>query len=146
MVFAVNCGLDGAPNSFTNFKKSALAVGASLAAAAPSSTAGGGYGGGAASAPWPTAAYGGYTIPPAPEATPVTQTVTLGDQVWTTTYSSYPGSPAPTPNSAEGKTIKVVVGGPGKLAFDPPFVAAQPRDTIVFELYASIFIYFTLLF
>lgn len=55
MVFAVNCGADGSPNSFTNFKNSALQVGASLSAAAtatpPSTVA--------------TAAYGGVTIPPA---------------------------------------------------------------------------------
>lgn len=36
MVFAVNCGADGSPNSFTNFKNAALAQGA----AAASSTAG----------------------------------------------------------------------------------------------------------
>ena len=30
MVFAVNCGADGAPNSFTNFKDAALAIGAQL--------------------------------------------------------------------------------------------------------------------
>jgi len=134
MVFAVNCGLDGAPNSFTNFKQSALAVGASLVAAASSSSAGGyGYGAPAAT-PWPTAAYGGYTIPPAPEVTPVTQTITLGDSVWTTTYNSYPGSPAPTPAAAGGQVHTVVVGGPN-LTFDPPFVAAQPRDTVVFEFH-----------
>ena len=53
MVFAVNCGQDGSPNSFTNFKNAALQIGSSLSAsaAAPSGTA--------------TAAYGGYTIPPA---------------------------------------------------------------------------------
>lgn len=126
MVFAVNCGLDGTPNSFTNFKKSALAVGASLSAAAASPSA-------TAPAQWTTAAYGGYTIPAAPEVTPVTQTVTLGNQVWTTTYDSYPGSPAPTPVSPAGAVHTVVVGGPGKLTFEPPFVSAQPRDTIVFE-------------
>jgi plastocyanin len=129
MVFAVNCGLDGAPNSFTNFKQSALAVGASLSAAAASST------GAAPAAQWTTAAYGGYTIPAAPEVTPVTQTVTLGDQVWTTTYNSYPGSPAPTPASAEGTVHRVIVGGPGKLAFDPPSISAQPRDTVIFEFH-----------
>ncbi|KAG6911862.1 hypothetical protein DXG01_000109 [Tephrocybe rancida] len=134
MVFAVNCGLDGQPNSFTNFKKSALAVGASLSAAAatPSATDSP-----AASTDSPaaltTAAYGDYTIPAAPSVTPVTQTVTLGNQVWTTTYNSYPGSPGPTPVAAEGAVHTVIVGGPGKLVFDPPFVAAQPRDTIVFE-------------
>jgi len=29
--------------------------------------------------------------------------------------------------------ITVVVGGPGKLLFDPPHVTAQPRDTIMFQ-------------
>lgn len=38
MVFAVNCGADGAPNSFTNFKNSALAVGAQLAGEASASS------------------------------------------------------------------------------------------------------------
>jgi len=127
MVFAVNCGLDGAANSFTNFKASALAVGVSLSAAAASST------GAAPAAQWTTAAYGDYTIPAAPEVTPVTQTVTLGDQVWTTTYNSYPGSPGPTPVSAEGVVHNVNIGGPGSLKFDPPSISAQPRDTVVFH-------------
>lgn len=133
MVFAVNCGLDGAPNSFSNFKKSALDIGARLAASSSPS----GYESPAAT-PWPTAAYGAYTIPPAPEVTPVTQTVTLGEEVWTTTYNSYPGSPAPTPASAEGQVHRVIIGGPGKLVFDPPSIAAQPRDKVVFELYVLI--------
>jgi hypothetical protein len=136
MVFAVNCGLDDAPNSFTNFKKSALAIGASLQAAAPASS---GYAAPpAAATPWPTAAYGDYTIPPAPEATPVTQIVTLGSEVWTTTYNSYPGSPAATPVSAEGNIHRVVVGGPGILKFDPPSIVAAPRDVVVFELYVRV--------
>ncbi|KAG6832459.1 hypothetical protein H0H92_001505 [Tricholoma furcatifolium] len=132
MVFAVNCGQDGSNNSFTAFQQAALAVGASLsAAAAASSTAAS-----AASstlAAYTTAAYGDYTIPAAPAVTPVTETITLGSQVWTTTYNSYPGSPNPTPASAQGTVHTVVVGGTGILAFNPPFVAAQPRDTVVFE-------------
>jgi plastocyanin len=136
MVFAINCGLDGTPNSFTNFKKSALAVGASLSAAAaaasptastPADTA--------APAAWTTAAYGDYTIPPAPTATLVTQAITLGTASWTTTYASYPGSAAPTPNSADGTVHRVVVGGPGLLTFDPPTISAQPRDVVVFEFH-----------
>jgi plastocyanin len=123
MVFAINCGADGTPNSFTNFKKSALAVGASLSAAGASPTA---------PSTW-TAAYGGYTIPPAPEPVPVTQTITLESSTWVTSYSSYPNSPAPTPASLEGTVHKVYVGGPGKLIFDPPHISAQPRDTVVFE-------------
>jgi len=131
MVFAINCGQDGSPNSFTNFKASALAVGASLSAAAatPAST-------GAADAALTTAAYGDYTIPAAPDATAVTQVITLGStSTWTTTYSSYPGSPAATPASAEGTIHKVLVGANGNLTFDPPFISALPRDTIVFEFH-----------
>jgi plastocyanin len=128
MVFAINCGPDGAPNSFTNFKNAALAVGASLSAAAASSTAPPG--------PSTTAAYGGYTIAPAPTPVPVTQVITLGSSsTWTTTYSSYPNSPAPTPVSADGAVHKVIVGGTGNLTFNPPFISALPRDTVVFEFH-----------
>lgn len=118
--------IDGSPNSFTNFKNSALAIGASLSSAAPASTAAG-----SGSA---TAAYGGVTIAPAPTPSEVTQAVTVASSTWTTVYSSYPNSPAPTPASLQGNVIKVVVGGPGKLLFDPPHVSAQPRDTIMFQL------------
>jgi len=132
MVFAINCGADDAPNSFSNFKKAALAVGASLSAAAASATP--------TPAPtavqqYTTAAYGGYTIAAPPQGTVVTQPVTVSTSSWMTTYTSYPGSPAPTPISLEGQVHKVIVGGPGKLAFDPPRVDAAPRDTIVFEFH-----------
>ena len=133
MVFAVNCGLDGAPNSFTNFKNAALAIGASLSAAASSTEA---------STPtstetWTTAAYGGYTIPPAPDATPVTQTVSVSDSVWTTSYNSYPGSPAPTPAALTGQVHKVIVGGSDGLVFNPSNITALPRDVVVFELFVT---------
>jgi plastocyanin len=121
MVFAVNCGLDGSPNSFTNFQKAALAIGASLSATASSAI------------PWTTAAYGNYTIPPAPEVTPVTQTVSVNNSVWTTTYNSYPGSPAPTPATVTGQVHKVIVGGSAGLVFDPPHITALPMDVVVFE-------------
>lgn len=58
MVFAVNCGQDGSPNSFTNFKNSALQIGASLSSSAAAAST-------AAPSGTATAAYGGYTIPPA---------------------------------------------------------------------------------
>ncbi|PPQ72020.1 hypothetical protein CVT24_008072 [Panaeolus cyanescens] len=136
MVFAINCGPDNAPNSFHNFKQAALAVGASLSAAAATATP--------TPTPTPaypptvpvqytTAAYGGYTIAAPPQGTVVTQPVTVGTSSWMTTYTSYPGSPAPTPASIEGQVHRVIVGGPGKLAFDPPRIDALPRDTIVFE-------------
>ncbi|KAF6766324.1 hypothetical protein DFP72DRAFT_866191 [Ephemerocybe angulata] len=121
MVFAINCGSDDKPNSFTNFKKSALAVGAALATEAPAATT--------------TAAYGGLTIAAAPTPTLVTSVITLQSSTWTTTYSSYPNSPAPTPATLDGAVHKVIVGGPGKLAFDPPRLTALPRDVIVFEFH-----------
>ncbi|PBL00998.1 hypothetical protein ARMGADRAFT_1024830 [Armillaria gallica] len=133
MVFAVNCGLDGAPNSFTNFKSAALAVGASLSAAASAATASSDTASDAAASMTYTAAYGGVTVPPAADPTVVTDTVTLESSTWTTTYSSYPGSPAATPASLEGNVIKVTVGGSNQLVFDPPRVSAQPRDIIMFE-------------
>jgi len=126
MVSAINCGADGSPNSFTNFKNAALAIGAKLKADAqnpPSST-------------W-TADYGTATIPPPPSPSLVTDTITLGSDVWTTTYSSYPNSPAPTPVSPSGNTIEVIVGGNGTLTFSPDRVSAAPRDTIKFIFQAK---------
>jgi plastocyanin len=122
MVHAINCGADGSPNSFTNFKNAALAIGAQLKAnsqSPPTST-------------W-TADYGTATIPAPPTPSLMTDTITLGNDVWTTTYSSYPGSPGPTPVSSTGNTIEVIVGGPnGNLSFTPSRVSASPRDTIKF--------------
>jgi len=128
MVFAINCGPDGAKNSFTSFKESALKIGASLAAAQPSVTpsgSGSGY-------PNPSVA---PTPAPYPDPVMVTETVTMSQSVWTTTYESYPGSPDPTPAAPAGVEHKVIVGGPGKLAFDPERITAKPRDTIVFEFH-----------
>jgi len=140
MVFAINCPADGSPNSLANFKKEALAIGASLssAAAAASATAdAGGYGGyGAPPEPSPalTAAYGDVTIPPAVSEALTTVAITLdSSSTWTTVYTSFAGSPAPTPVSAEGAVHTVVVGGTGKLYFSPPSIAASPRDQVVFE-------------
>jgi plastocyanin len=123
MVFAVNCGANGTANSFTNFQSAALAIGASLSSAAAASTQ-----------TAATAAYGGYTIPPAPTGTDVTQAITLGSSTWTTTYTSYPNSPAPTPAAVDGQVHTVIVGG-ASLVFDPPHVSALPRDTVVFEFH-----------
>jgi len=128
MVFAVNCGADGSPNSFTNFKNAALQIGANLSSsAAASSTAPSGTA---------TAAYGGVTIPPAPTPSIVTDAVTLASSTWTTIYTSYPNSPAPTPASLQGNVITVVVGGQN-LTFNPARVSASPRDTIVFEFHSK---------
>jgi hypothetical protein len=127
MVFAVNCGADGTPNSFTNFKAAALQVGQSLSAAAA-----------AASTTW-TAAYGTATVPPPPVGQEVTQTITLESSTWATTFTSFPNSPSATPASLTGNVHKVIVGGPGTLMFNPANLTAQPRDIIMFELCVSSF-------
>jgi len=123
MVFAVNCGPTGANNSFAAFKADAIALGSATA------TAGASYG-----TP-DTTSYPGITVPPLPIPTLVTVPVTLESSTWTTTYSSYPNSPNPTPASLEGNVILVTVGANGQLAYDPPHVSAQPRDTIVFQFH-----------
>nr|VWP00834.1 Uncharacterized protein [Ganoderma boninense] len=136
MVFAVNCGPDGSANSFTNFKQSALNIGAQLQASAAA----------ASSAPaasstidytgLTTAEYGSATIPAEPTGSIVTDTITAGSATWTTTYSSYPGSPDPTPSSLTPNVIKVVVGGSnGDLTFSPDSVSASPKDIISFEFH-----------
>ena len=141
-MFAVNCPTSGA-NTFDNFKSSALQIGADLqASAAAASTAAATateYAASAYTGPWTTADYGTATIAAAPTESVVTETVSLDSAVWTTTYSSYPGSPDPTPSSLSGNVIKVVVGGSnGELTFTPDNVAASPRDIISFELYVHL--------
>ena len=128
MVFAINCGPDGAANSFTNFKNSAIDIGKQLQSAASSSVA----------APAESASVyvtGTVTVPAAPTESVVTATVTVESSTWTTVYSSYPGSPAATPVALNGATHKVVVGSAnGSLTFDPPTLVAAPRDVVTFEL------------
>jgi plastocyanin len=116
MVFSVNCGPDGAPNSFTNFKSSALAIGAKLKeeAASSSTSASGGYGGGYGGGGY-GGGYGGSTATESASGTEPTSTT----QATT---------------GAAGKEIKVVVGGAGaKLTFDPPRISANPQDVVIFE-------------
>jgi len=143
MVFSINCPSDDSPNSFTNFKKAALAIGASLSAAAASAsqTPAGGYGGGyggSDATPTLTAAYGDVTLPPAPSESVVTAEITLdASSIWTTVYTSVADSPAPTPVSPEGAVHTVVVGGTSggnpQLFFSPDHIIANPRDTVVFQ-------------
>lgn len=162
MVFSVNCGPDGAPNSFENFRNSALEIGKQLKAegeaqappaegapAGGSPYGGGGYGGGgygggepageqkpAEGEHHPAEGANSYTIAPEPTGTVRTEVVSVETATWTTTYSSYPGSAAPTPGSIEGSIINVDVGKDG-LTFSPAQVQAKPRDKIVFTFYAS---------
>ncbi|KAK7049361.1 hypothetical protein VNI00_005962 [Paramarasmius palmivorus] len=69
---------------------------------------------------------------PASGVVTVTATVTVsGGQTVTTTYASFPGSSAPT--AATSTDHKVVVGGPGKLTYEPSNINAQVGDTVTFE-------------
>jgi len=125
MVFAINCGADGAPNSFTNFKASALATAGSAPAAPP-----------APAYPAPAGAsttIGGIPIYPEPTQSVVTATISMSDGAqWTSTYSSYPGSPDPTPAAKDGVVHQVKVGA-GGLVFDPPQLqGVKPRDRVQF--------------
>lgn len=144
MVFAVNCPSSGT-NSFDNFKAAALKIGADLQASAaaasstPAATSTDSAADSAYTGPWTTADYGTATIAAAPTESVVTETVSLDTAVWTTTYSSYPGSPDATPSALSGSVIKVVVGGAnGELTFTPANVQAKPRDVIQFELYVHL--------
>jgi plastocyanin len=105
MVFAVNCGSDGSPNSFTNFKQAALAFGAAQSSAAAAATA----------------------APSAPAANG-------GDSSWTTAPSSISSTPDPTPTAAEAAIQTVKVGGPDIFSFNPSNITANVGDVIVFEL------------
>jgi len=75
MVFAINPPADPSPNSFSAFK--ALAMGG---AAASSSSP-------------PPASSSVYVTPPAPHWVSATATVTYSGSVYTTTYTSYDGTP-----------------------------------------------------
>jgi plastocyanin len=80
--------------------------------------------GGAASSATPSAT--------SPSIVTVTATVTVSDgSAVATTYGSYPGSAAPT--SGASTTHQVVVGGTGKLYYDPSNITAQVGDVIQFQ-------------
>ena len=69
----------------------------------------------------------------------LTDVITLDStSTWTTVYASYPNSPNPTPNSADGSEIIVTVGQNAALAFSPMHVQAKPRDTLVFQFQSGV--------
>jgi len=136
MVFAVNPPAEG--NTFDKFLAAAKASGASASVSGSSSVASASVTQSMVTSTTAAAASttaGAYSTPPAvaPPVT-VTQTVTVaGGNVYTTTYGSYPGSPAPTPNAAP-KVIEVTVGGTAAgLVYSPANVTAQPNDIIQFK-------------
>ncbi|KAF5378069.1 hypothetical protein D9615_007498 [Tricholomella constricta] len=116
MVFAINAPADPSPKSFKAFKDLAIATNGT-----ESSTS---------TAPPETSAT--YITPPAPHWESATATVTLGSSVWTTTYTSYDGTPPPTP-AAEPVDHKVIVGADGQLSYNPANISAAIGDTVTFE-------------
>jgi len=127
MVFSINCPSTG-NHSFAAFMQAALAFGAKEKAEA------------AAESSWAATAtsevYGSQTYAPVYHPT-VTDTVSLGNQTWTTVYESYPNSPNPTPAAVQGVEHRVKVGENGTLTYNPSRITASPRDTIVFEFLAK---------
>jgi plastocyanin len=109
MVFAVNCGADGAPNSFSNFKAAALATASDTASSSNP-----------------------YGAPPPTDSSSGSSTPDSSDSVLT------PASPSDTnvagaSSVGTGNTIKIIVGGNSSLTFDPPHVQANIGDVLLFE-------------
>jgi len=86
-------------------------------------------------------AMSGASAPPATATSPAgwqmaTATVTYGGSVYTTTYTSYDGTPPPTP-AAQPSDHKIIVGENGQLTYNPDHITAAVRDTVTFEFRAK---------
>ncbi|KAF8610513.1 hypothetical protein BDV93DRAFT_430391 [Ceratobasidium sp. AG-I] len=121
MVFAINPPREG--NTFDAFLANAKNS-ANAASSAPAVSS--------APAATPTESAAASVTPAPDNVATVTQTITLGASTWTTTYGSYPGSAAPTPN-VEPVVHVVTVGDSGALTFSPSSIQAAPRDIISFQ-------------
>ncbi|KAF8182684.1 Cupredoxin, partial [Pholiota molesta] len=126
MVFAINAPADPAPNSFTAFKAAAIAQNGT-AASATSTTA-------ASSTVAAVTTDPNFTTPPAPQWTSATATVSLSNTVYTTTYSSYLGTPPPTPAPVP-VDHRIIVGANGNLVYSPANITAAIGDTVTFEFH-----------
>ncbi|KAJ7159456.1 Cupredoxin [Mycena filopes] len=115
MVFAINAPADPDPHSFSNFQKLAEQLNGTATASMPASSS------------------DAYTTPPAQSWATATATVTDGASTWTTVYTSYAGTPAPTyaPTPMEHK---ILVGANG-LTFTPSNISAAIGDTVLFEFH-----------
>lgn len=134
MVFAINPAKTG--NTFDAFLANAKNTANESASSAPAPAASSAAA--ASSAPAATATESAAAaVTPAPDGVAtVTQTITLGASTWTTTYGSYPGSAAPTPN-AEPVVHVVTVGDNGTLTYSPSSIQAAPRDIVSFQFKAK---------
>ncbi|KAJ7696375.1 Cupredoxin, partial [Mycena metata] len=116
MVFAINAPADPDPHSFSNFQKLAMQLNGTASASVP-----------------PATSDGAYTTPPAQSWATATATVTDGASTWTTVYTSYDGTPAPTfaPTPVDHK---ILVGANG-LTYTPSNISASIGDTVTFEFH-----------
>lgn len=110
MVFAVNCGADGSPNSFTNFKNAALAIGQQLQAEANATSA-------------------------APAAT-----ATVATTVAASTPSASSGSTGTTTSSGAATTHTIIVGSNSTISYSPSEIQANVNDVVLFQLCVFIFL------
>ncbi|KAF8644869.1 hypothetical protein AX16_008224 [Volvariella volvacea WC 439] len=129
MVFAINPGPEGSATSFSAFQQHAIAI---------NGTATGGV-----TMPTPTSAgtqtsalvdadLESYVTPPPPQWQTATATVTHGGSVYTTVYTSYDGTPPPSP-APEPVNHQILVGPDTSLTFAPASIQASVGDTVTFE-------------
>ncbi|PPQ94915.1 LOW QUALITY PROTEIN: hypothetical protein CVT25_004401 [Psilocybe cyanescens] len=140
MVFAINPPADPSPRSFSAFK--ALAIAQNGTASSSSSSSG-------------SSTSAAYTTPPPPQWQSATATVTFNNSVYTTTYTSYDGTPllivtavqhheaisncasptAPTPTANPiDHTIQV---GENGLTYTESNITASIGDTVTFVFHAK---------
>ncbi|KAJ7649560.1 Cupredoxin [Mycena polygramma] len=112
MVFAINPPADPDPHSFSAFQ--ALAIKLNGSDAVPTST-------------------DTYTTPPAQSWASATATMTKGASTWTTVYTSYDGTPAPT--YAPAPVNHVIKVGIDQLNYTPSNISAAIGDTVTFEFH-----------
>ncbi|KAJ6458693.1 hypothetical protein DFH09DRAFT_960924 [Mycena vulgaris] len=118
MVFAINAPADPDPHSFDAFQKLAMQLNGTGTATTPAASA---------------TTDASFTTPPDQSWASATATVTHDASTWTTVYSSYVGTPAPTFAPAP-VDHKVLVGADG-LNYTPSNISAAIGDTVTFEFH-----------
>jgi plastocyanin len=119
MVFAINPPAPPPQNSFEAFRDLAIARNGTSATAPPTGSA-------------TSTAPDNYTTPPPPQWTMATATVTWGGNTYQTVYTSYAGTPEPTP-AVTPQDHRIVVGADGQLSYNPANITAAINDTVTFE-------------
>ncbi|KAJ7036687.1 hypothetical protein C8F04DRAFT_1036217 [Mycena alexandri] len=126
MVFSINA-VESGPNNFAAFQALALASGKSSSSGYSAQPYGS-----SAKVTTTTKAYT-YSTPPAQSYTKATATMTHGTSTWTTVYTSYAGTPAPT-YAANPVNHLIKVGANG-LTYSPSNISASIGDTVTFEFH-----------